>query len=131
MSDSTFFHNVFYTICILKSFNSHISVVICSFFEFGTVSKWCIREWIKSRAYSLQSYLIICLPNNKNFDMTKLKAFADDKLNVAKMMISLLNRKENNVGKGENAGHQQHFLFSPWCFPKPPSFGSLKIGIVW
>ena len=46
MSNFTFFHNVFYAICILKSFNSHISVVVCSFFEFGMVSKWCIREWV-------------------------------------------------------------------------------------
>ena len=46
MSNFTFFHNVFYAILILKSFNSHISVVVCSFFEFGTVSKWCIREWV-------------------------------------------------------------------------------------
>ena len=38
-----FSHNVFYAICILKFFNSHISVVVCSFFEFGTVSKWFIR----------------------------------------------------------------------------------------
>ena len=29
------FHDVFYAICILKSFNSHILVVIFSFFEFG------------------------------------------------------------------------------------------------
>ena len=36
----------FYAKCILKSFNSHISVVVCSFFEFGTVSKWCISEWV-------------------------------------------------------------------------------------
>ena len=42
MSNFTFFHNVFYAICVLKFFNSHISFVICSFFEFGTVSKWCI-----------------------------------------------------------------------------------------
>ena len=41
-----FFHNGFYEICILKSCNSHISVVVCSFFEFGTVSDWCIREWV-------------------------------------------------------------------------------------
>ena len=40
-----------------KSFNSHISVVVCSFFEFGTVSKWCIREWVKSQASSIQSDL--------------------------------------------------------------------------
>ena len=28
-------------------FFSHILVVVCSFFEFWTVSKWCIREWVK------------------------------------------------------------------------------------
>ena len=48
MSYFTYFQNVFCAIriCILKSFNSHISVVICSFFEFGTGSKWCIGEWV-------------------------------------------------------------------------------------
>ena len=30
-------------------------------------------------------------PNDRILDMTKLKAFADDKLNAAKMMIYLLN----------------------------------------
>ena len=43
--------------------------------------------------------------------MTKLKAFANDKLNVAKMTISLYDRVENTVGKGENAGYR-HFLLS-------------------
>ena len=62
--------------------------------------------------------------------MTKLKAFADDKVNVAKMMIALFNRVENTVGNGENAGYQ-HFLLFPHCFPKPSSLGSLKVGIVW
>ena len=47
LSNFTFFHNVFYAICILKSFNSHISGIACSFFEFETVSEWCIREWVK------------------------------------------------------------------------------------
>ena len=47
MSNFTFSHNVFYTRYILKSFNSHISVVVCSFFVIGTVSKWYIREWFK------------------------------------------------------------------------------------
>ena len=46
MSNFTFFHNVFYAVCILKSLNSHISVVVCSFFEFRTVSKLCMRECI-------------------------------------------------------------------------------------
>ena len=43
----TFLHNVFYAICILKFFNSNISFVFCSFFEFGMVSKLCIRERAK------------------------------------------------------------------------------------
>ena len=47
MCNFTFFHNVFYAIWILKSFNSHVSVVFCSFFEFRMVSKWCIGEWVK------------------------------------------------------------------------------------
>ena len=37
--------------------------------------------------------------------MTKLKAFADDKLNVTRMTISLLDSVENTVGKAENAGY--------------------------
>ena len=52
------------------------------------------------------------VPNNKMLDITKLKAFADDKLNIAKMTISLYDRVENTVGKGENAGYQ-HFLLFP------------------
>ena len=53
MSNFTFFHYVFYARCILKSFNSHISVVVCSFFEFETVSTWCIREWVKPHFKSM------------------------------------------------------------------------------
>ena len=34
------------------------------------------------------------------------------------MMISLFDRVENTVGKGENAAFQ-HFLLFPKCFPKP------------
>ena len=62
--------------------------------------------------------------------MTILKGFADEKLNVVKMMISLLDRVENTVGKGENADYQ-HFLLFAQCFQKPSSLGSLKVGIVW
>ena len=39
--------------------------------------------------------------------MTKLKLFADNKKkrNVAEMTISLFDRAENTVGKGEQEGH--------------------------
>ena len=40
-------------------------------------------------------------PNDKILDWTKLKAFADDKLKTASMMISLYDRAENIVREGE------------------------------
>ena len=39
------------------------------------------------------------LPNDKILALTKLKAFADDKFNVAKIMISFLDRVEKQCGK--------------------------------
>ena len=69
-------------------------------------------------------------PNKKFWNMTHLKAFTDNKLTVAVMMIALFDSVENSVGKGENAGYQ-HFLLFLQCFPKPPSYGSLKAVIVW
>ena len=41
----------------------------------------------------------------------------DDKLNVPKMVISVFDRDENIVGKGENAGNQ-HFLLFPHVFKR-------------
>ena len=38
------------------------------------------------------------LPDDKVLDWSKLKAFADDKLNVTKMIISVFDRVENIVG---------------------------------
>ena len=47
--------------------------------------------------------------------MSKLEAFADDKLNDAKMMISVCEWVENIVRKKKNAGYE-HFLLFPPCF---------------
>ena len=55
------------------------------------------------------------LPNDKIPDRSKLKAFADDKLDVVKNADFSLDRLENTVGKGENAGYQ-HFLLFQQCF---------------
>ena len=70
------------------------------------------------------------LPNDKFLDMTKLKEFADDRFDVAKIKISLCDRVENTLGEEENAGYR-HLLLFPQCFPKPSSLGSFKVGIVW
>ena len=52
------------------------------------------------------------LQDNNFLDWTKFKAFADDNLFVAKIMISAFDRIEINiVGKGENAGYQHFLLF--------------------
>ena len=74
--------------------------------------------------------LVNSLLNDKFLDWFKLKAFADDKINVAEKLKFTLGRIENIVGKGENAGYQ-HFLFFLQGFQKSFSSGSLKIGIVW
>ena len=41
------------------------------------------------------------LPDDRILDWSKLKAFADDKLNVTKMLIFVFDKVENIVGKGE------------------------------
>ena len=56
--------------------------------------------------------MIISLPNNKILDWSKLKAFADDKINKTEKFKFVLGRVENMVGKGENTG-DQHVLFFP------------------
>ena len=66
------------------------------------------------------------LPN----DLSKWKAFADDKFNLAKKLKFLLDRVEDIVGKGENAGYWQFLLF-PRCFQKLSILGLLKVVFVW
>ena len=63
-------------------------------------------------------------------DWSKLKAFADDKINVNQILKFVLERVKNIVGKGEKAGHQ-YFLLSPQCFPKVYFSRSLEFWIVW
>ena len=49
---------------------------------------------------------------DKILALTKMKAFADNKIIVTQKSKFLLGRVENIVGKGENAGYQ-HFLLFP------------------
>ena len=63
------------------------------------------------------------LPDDKILDQTKLKAFADDKLNVTKLVISVFDRVENFVQKGELASTSifsfSHDVFKLASFPDP------------
>ena len=46
------------------------------------------------------------LPDDKILGLPKLKAFADDKLNVTQNIKVVFHRIENIVGKEEKAGYQ-------------------------
>ena len=50
-------------------------------------------------------------PNNKFLDWSRLRAFADKKINVTQKFNFVFRRVENFVGKEENAGYQH---FSPF-----------------
>ena len=79
----------------------------CSFSQ-KVIKTFYFRIW-RSKQLCRQCSLIEVLsqysnvnpfPQVKILDQTKLKALADDKLNVTKMIISVLDRVENIVGKG-------------------------------
>ena len=78
----------------------------------------------------LMKFFFNSLPKDKILDLSKSKAFADDNLKVYQKLKYILERVENIVGKGENAGYQ-HFLLFPQCFQKVSSLESLKVQIVW
>ena len=69
--------------------------------------------------YKVQDKILSCgkeltLPNDKFLGWSKLKAFADGKINMTKNLQIALGRLENIVGKRENAGYE-HFLLYPQC----------------
>ena len=69
------------------------------------------------------------LPNDKILDVTKLKAFADDKINLAQMMISVIPIVENMVGKGAKMLVTSIFSFSHNVFKRILSWGCSKSGL--
>ena len=50
--------------------------------------------------YGVKGDRVNSSPNDEMVDLTKLKEFADDKLNVAKVTSPLLDGVENTVEKG-------------------------------
>ena len=67
---------------------------------------------------------------NKILRHSNFIPFADNKTIAAGKLKSVLERVENIVGKGENAGYQ-HFLLFPQCFQDATFSMSLTVGIVW
>ena len=76
------------------------------------------------KAKLLLSGIVLTL-YHKILDITKLKSFADDKLIVAKVTISLFHRVKNTMGKVENTSNQHSLLFPP-VFSKASFFRVIK-----
>ena len=68
---------------------------------------------------SLTFYSINTLPNDNILPLSKLKEFADDKINVTGKMKICLRKVRKHYGKGEDAGYQDLlFLFSHIVFKR-------------
>ena len=93
------------------------------------LSKVASKHGVDKSRFKSKVY-INTLPNNKFSDWSKLKAFADDKINVTEKLKFVFGQVENIVGKGENAGYQ-HFLLFPQCFQKSSFPRSVKVGLLW
>ena len=69
-------------------------------------------------------------PHDKILNQTKLKAVADNKLNVTEMIISVFNIVEKHCGKRRNCLYKQFLLF-PQCFQRVSFLDASKGVIVW
>ena len=88
------------------------------------------RSQIRISSKAIFSLWINPLTDDKILDQTKLEAFADDKLNVTKMIISLFDKVENIVEKRRNCLYKQFLLFSQ-CVQTASFPDESKSVIVW
>ena len=77
------------------------------------------RRWLYGKTACgleriLCTALVISLPNDNFFNSIKFKAFAEDNYIVTKMMISVVDRVENIVVKGNTV--LQHFRLFPQSY---------------
>ena len=63
----------------------------------------------------IQRFKGLLFTRGHNFRLVKYKVFSDNKSKVAQMAELVLDRAENSVGKGGNAGYH-YFLLFPQCF---------------
>ena len=88
-------------------------LVMSNFFFSHSVLKdlYCrhVKPWLVWKRIKLP---FTSLPNDKILHWSELKGFADDKIKVTQKLKNALERVENIVGKGENAGYWHYPLFS-------------------
>ena len=64
-----------------------------------------VRDVVQPDIQTEVVFIFNSLPNDKILDWSKIKAYADDKINVTEKLNFVLGRVSNIVGKGENAGY--------------------------
>ena len=103
----------------LPAFSSFPTIFSKGFF-FRVLKSWdcLVKGYCWKSGFAIgHSHIINPFPHIKILDQTKLKAFADDKLNVTKMIFSAFDRVENIVEKGEIAC-TSNFSFSRNVFKR-------------
>ena len=122
----------YFEICFLELMASNFSPSSGSYVlnKFPSISQWSDTWPLWPSCFNASQRCNNSLPSNEFSDWFKLKAFADNKVNVRWKHKLFLGWVKNIMGKGENAVGQ-HFLLSPQCFQKASFPLLLKVGIVW
>ena len=98
-SNFSFFHSIFYPFLL---FSPNLKLSSASTFSLEKSKICCLGKGkLNLKVSSANSFKPI--PTWQILDQTKLKAFAKNKINVTKMIISVFDRVENIVGKREIA----------------------------
>ena len=96
-------------LCILRSFNRHISVtvVVYSLIEVGTVSKWCSREWVKRT----------CIMTNESTDLRQHAQSAPPDVNRNLVLFIIFLAGQRTVLPHESVIRQRNWiLFVGWLY---------------
>ena len=115
-----FSNNVFYPIrktlhnqnCCLQILSVWTKLKFCHLVMARNLALCCINSW----------------PNDNLLDWSNLKAFAENKINMAQKLKFVSGQIGNIVGKGENTGFQQ-FLLVPQCLLKAFFQGPWNLGL--
>ena len=116
----------------LPAFSSFPTIFLKGFF-FRVLKSWdcLVKGYCWKSGFAIgHSHIINPFPHIKILDQTKLKAFADDKLNVTKMIFSAFDMSRKHCGKRRNCLYKQFLLF-PQCFQKASFLDGSKGVIVW
>ena len=113
---------------VKRTFNSIFFYTNNVFKDFDKTFNLCERT-SRQRA---KSYIGVCVTTNHTkvkLSFSLLKAFVGKNFIMAQMVIFFFDRRNDNVGKGENAG-SFHFLLFLQCFETVLFQESVKVSIL-